>query len=101
MCVCVCVCVCVCMCVCVCVCVCVCGTLHVGVEITVFTSFQQSTRGAVTGVGESMCAFASAVAPIVGTPLFAWSESTGEFSETIITCGWFLCSAYPYKMFSI
>lgn len=40
--------------------------------------FQQSTRGAVTGVGESLCAFASAVAPIVGTPLFAWSESSGE-----------------------
>lgn len=44
-------------------------------------SLQQSTRGVVSAVGESLCAFASALGPIVGAPLFAWSESTGKSSQ--------------------
>ena len=42
---------------------------------------QQSTRGVVSAVGESLCAFASALGPIVGAPLFAWSEGTGKSSQ--------------------
>jgi len=58
------------------------GIVIVDVTLIQYSAlFQQSTRGAVTGVGESLCAFASAVAPIVGTPLFAWSESAGEQAQ--------------------
>ena len=50
-------------------------------QLTFIVSFQQSTRGVVSSVGESLCAFASALGPIIGAPLFAWSEGNGTSSQ--------------------
>ena len=35
----------------------------------------------MSAVGESLCAFASALGPIIGAPLFAWSEGNGMSSQ--------------------
>ena len=56
-------------------------------QLTFIVFFQQSTRGVVSAVGESLCAFASALGPIIGAPLFAWSEGIGMSSQL---CQWLI-----------
>ena len=41
------------------------------------------TRGTVNGYGQALCAIGRSLGPVVGAPLFAWSENTGTKDVTV------------------
>ena len=42
-----------------------------------FYTVQSATRGTVYGIGQSLGSLGRSVGPLIGTPLFAWSERNG------------------------
>ena len=42
-----------------------------------FNIIQSTTRGTVYGIGQSLGSLGRSVGPLIGTPLFAWSERNG------------------------
>lgn len=41
---------------------------------------QSATRGTVNGIGQTLGSLGRSVGPLIGTPLFAWSESNGTYN---------------------
>ena len=39
---------------------------------------QPATRGTVNGIGQSLVAIGRSTGPLIGAPLFAWSEGNGK-----------------------
>ena len=54
------------------------------VMVLISNSSLTETRGTVNGFGQALCAIGRSMGPVIGAPLFAWSENTGEW---ILTCG--------------
>ena len=50
------------------------------VMVLISNSSLTETRGTVNGYGQALCAIGRSVGPVVGAPLFAWSENTGNYS---------------------
>ena len=48
------------------------------VMVLISNSSLTETRGTVNGYGQALCAIGRSLGPVVGAPLFAWSENTGE-----------------------
>ena len=42
-----------------------------------FYTIQSATRGTVYGIGQSLGSLGRSVGPLIGEPLFAWSERNG------------------------
>ena len=38
---------------------------------------QPASRGTVIGIGQTLAALGRSTGPLIGTPLFAWSEKNG------------------------
>ena len=50
------------------------------VYVSVLVFFPQSqTRGTVNGISQSLVAIGRSVGPVLGSVLFAWSESSGKY----------------------
>ena len=45
--------------------------------VLISNSSLTETRGTVNGYGQALCAVGRSLGPVVGAPLFAWSENTG------------------------
>ena len=52
--------------------------VFVSIMVLISNSSLTETRGTVNGYGQALCAIGRALGPVVGAPLFAWSENTGE-----------------------
>lgn len=46
-------------------------------NMCIIIKFQPKTRGRVNGFGQSLAALGRMIGPVVGAPLFAWSENSG------------------------
>ena len=47
------------------------------IMVLISNSSLTETRGTVNGYGQALCAVGRSLGPVVGAPLFAWSENTG------------------------
>ena len=45
--------------------------------VLISNSSLTETRGMVNGYGQALCSIGCSLGPVVGAPLFAWSEGTG------------------------
>ena len=43
-----------------------------------YPPIQPATRGTVNGIGQSLVAIGRSTGPLIGAPLFAWSEGNGK-----------------------
>lgn len=50
---------------------------HVYLYILSTLYMQSATRGTVYGIGQSLGSLGRSVGPLIGEPLFAWSERNG------------------------
>ena len=48
------------------------------ITVLISNSSFTETRGTVNGFGQALCAIGRALGPMVGAPVFAWSENTGK-----------------------
>ena len=48
------------------------------VIVLISNSSLTETRGTVNGYGQALCAIGRSLGPVVGAPLLAWSENTGN-----------------------
>ena len=39
---------------------------------------QPATKGMINGIGQAMAALGRSLGPVIGAPVFAWSENTGD-----------------------
>ena len=51
--------------------------LFTSIMVLISNSSLTETRGTVNGFGQALCAVGRSLGPVVGAPLFAWSENTG------------------------
>ena len=51
------------------------------VMVLISNSSLPETRGTVNGYGQALCAFGRSLGPVMGAPLFAWSENTGTYIQ--------------------
>ena len=61
-------------------------TSFTSVIVLISNSSLTETRGTVNGYGQALCAIGRSLGPVVGAPLFAWSENTGKYSYNIMMC---------------
>ena len=52
--------------------------------VLISNSSLAETRGTVNGYGQALCAVGRSLGPVVGAPLFAWSENTGKFTWQLV-----------------
>ena len=52
-------------------------TSFTSIIVLISNSSLTETRGTVNGYGQALCAVGRGLGPVVGAPLFAWSENTG------------------------
>ena len=51
------------------------------VMVFISNSSFTETRGTVNGFGQALCAIGRSLGPIIGAPVFAWSENTGTLNR--------------------